>query len=134
MAWQAGQALVTVQKPPITREQLRLYADASLDHNKIHLDEAYAKEAGFPSVIVHGMISMAYQADHLQENFPPDRYQVVRLKTRFRKVTYPGDVLSCEGSIKRVQEDGNLVVGLLTRNQNGEVTSDGEAEVGPRMH
>lgn len=134
MPWNAGQVLEPLNKPPITREQLRDYAAASGDNNPIHLDENFAKQAGFPSVIVHGMISMAFQADHLQKNFPADHYKVVRMKTRFRKVTFPGDVLKCEGSVKKVKEDGALVVSLLTRNQNGEVTSDGEAEVLPQVH
>ena len=134
MGWTVGQALQTLKKDPITREQLKHYASASGDNNPIHLDENFAKEAGFPSVIVHGMISMAFQADHLQLNFPPDRYQVGRLKTRFRKVTYPGDELNCEGVIRKVKEDGIFLVALLTRNQNGEVTSDGEAEVRLQAH
>lgn len=129
MKWEAGQPLLALTKPAITREQLRLYAAASGDSNPIHLDETFAKEAGFPSVIVHGMLSMAFLADHLQYNFPPDAYRVVKLRSRFRKVTFPGDVLSCEGRIRRVDAEGPLHVALLTRNQRGEVTTEGEAEV-----
>jgi acyl dehydratase len=134
MAWAVGQSLEQLKKPSLTREQLKAYAAASGDNNPIHLEEAFAKAAGFPSVIVHGMLSMAFQADHLQSNFPPDRYRVKRLKARFRKVTYPGDVLQCEGVVRKVLPDGGLVVSLLTRNQNGEVTSDGEAEVHSQAH
>ena len=134
MPWNVGQVLEPLKKPPITRDQLRAYAGASGDNNPIHLDDDFAKQAGFPSVIVHGMISMAFQADHLQKNFPADHYLVRRLKARFRKVTFPGDVLNCEGVVRKVLADGALVVSLLTRNQNGEVTSDGEAEVLPQVH
>lgn len=128
MNWEAGQPLHVLTKPPITRQQLRDYAAASGDNNPIHLDEAFAQEAGFPSVIVHGMISMAYLGDHLQFNFPPSQYHVHKFKARFRKVTFPGDVLSCEGKIKRV-EGGRYWVSLHTRNQRGEITTEGEAEV-----
>ncbi len=129
MSWQAGQALKTLTKPPFTAQQLKDYAAASYDHNPIHLEEGFAQEAGFPSVIVHGMLSMAFLGDHLQFNFPPGQYRVAKLKARFRKVTVPGDILSCEGKIKRVDPDGCILVTLLTRNQRGEVTTDGEAEV-----
>ncbi|MET8505512.1 MaoC/PaaZ C-terminal domain-containing protein [Streptomyces sp. NPDC004787] len=43
----------------LTRADLRRYAAASGDHNPIHLDDAAARAAGFPSVIAHGMLSMA---------------------------------------------------------------------------
>ncbi len=129
MSWISGQPLRILTKPPITREQLRDYAAASGDNNPIHLDETFAQEAGFPSVIVHGMLSMAFLGDHLRFNFPPETFQVKRLRTRFKKVTFPGDVLSCEGRIRRVEPDGTLLVSLHTRNQRGEITTEGEAEV-----
>ncbi|MBY0372145.1 MaoC family dehydratase N-terminal domain-containing protein [bacterium] len=128
MNWTSGQPLRALTKPAITKDQLRLYASASGDTNPIHLDEAFAREAGFPSVIVHGMLSMAFLADHLQYNFPPSEYHVVKLRSRFRKVTFPGDVLSCEGRVKKA-ESGSLHVALLTRNQRGEITTEGEAEI-----
>lgn len=127
----AGQKLKPLQKPPFTREQLHEYADASGDRNPIHLDEAFAKEAGFPSVIVHGMLSMAYLADHLRYNFPQGQFALQRYKSRFRKVTYPGDVLTCEGEIKSIFPDGAIVVSVRAKNQKGETTIDGEAELKP---
>lgn len=131
MSWEVGQSLQPLVKPAITREQLKEYAAASGDNNPIHLDENFAKVAGFPSVIVHGMISMAFMGDHLLFNFPPKTYRLGRVKGRFRKVTFPGDVLSCEGKVKKLLPGEGLLVSLATRNQNGEVTTDGEAEVFP---
>jgi acyl dehydratase len=129
MKWEAGQPLQVLTKPPITRDQLKAYAAASGDNNPIHLDEGFAQQAGFPSVIVHGMMSMAFLGDHLQFNFPPEKYRVLKLRTRFRKVTFPGDTLSCEGRVRRVEADGKVLVALHTRNQRGEITSEGEAEI-----
>jgi len=132
VSWEVGQNLKPLVKAPITAEQLKEYAAASGDNNPIHLDEKFARDAGFPSVIVHGMISMAFMGDHLLFNFPSDSYRLGRIKARFRKVTFPGDVLSCEGKIKKTIEGDGWIVALATRNQNGEVTTDGEAEVFPR--
>jgi acyl dehydratase len=129
MKLEVGQPLQVLTKPPITRDQLHAYASASGDGNLIHLEESFAQQAGFPSVIVHGMISMAYLGDHLQFNFPADKYKVLKLRSRFRKVTFPGDVLSCEGKVKRIDPDGRTWVSLLTRNQRGEITTEGEAEI-----
>lgn len=130
MSWEVGQPLQPLSKPPITREQLAAYADASGDINRIHLDEDFAKEAGFPSVIVHGMLSMAFLADLVQANFAPEHFRLGRLQVRFRKVTFPGDVVSCEGKVKMVSDNGRrITVGFASRNQQGEVTCEGEAEI-----
>ncbi len=129
MNWEKGTALKSLVKAPFTKEQLKEYAHASGDMNTIHLDDNFAKEAGFPSVIVHGMLSMAYLADGLRFNFPEKTYNVTRLKGRFRKVTFPGDTLTIEGEIKTVHPDGKLTVSLWANNQNGELTIDGDADV-----
>ncbi len=132
MNFAVGQVLTPLPKPPITIEQLRDYAEASLDSNPIHLDAAFAKSAGFPSVIAHGMISMAFLADFLVSHFPESSFQILRMKTRFRRVTFPGDQLTCEGRIKEIRSDGSLAVGLATRNAAGDLTSEGEALLRPR--
>lgn len=129
MIWQPGQALARLVKPAISREQLFEYAEASGDKNPIHLDDSFAKQGGFPSVIAHGMISMALLADLVRMHFPEDHYNTVRFKVRFRKVAFPSDQLTCEGNVKNVSAEGNIVVTLLAKNQNGEVITEGEAEV-----
>jgi acyl dehydratase len=54
----AGLTLPTTTYP-ITRQDLRRYAEASGDHNPIHLDAAAAVRVGLPDVIAHGMLVMA---------------------------------------------------------------------------
>lgn len=131
--WVVGKTLQPLVKPPITEAHLVKYAEASGDNNPIHLDPKFAEEAGFKSVIVHGMLSMAFLADHLGMNFPTSDYRLGKIRTRFRRVTFPGDVLSCEGTVRRELPDGGFLVALSARNQDGEITTDGEAEVYPRV-
>ena len=129
--WPVGTALKPLEKPELTREQLRAYAAVSGDVNPIHLDETFAKEAGFPSVIVHGMISMAFMGDHIRFNFPEADFQLIRMRTRFRKVTFPGDLLTCEGEVKKLNENKSITIALRIKNQKNETTTDGEAELTP---
>lgn len=131
MKWETGQKLPETAKPTITREQLKEYAVASGDHNPIHLDDTFARDAGFDSVIVHGMISMAFLGDHILTTFPAAAFRLTRFKARFRKVTFPGDTLTCGGEIRRAEADGTLVVSLRVKNQREEVTTDGEATLTP---
>ena len=56
-----------VSERPVTftREQIAEYAEASGDHNPIHLDEEFARTVGLPGVIAHGMLQMGLLASLL---------------------------------------------------------------------
>ncbi len=129
MNWEIGQELNVVVKPPITTEQLGLYADAAHDRNPIHLDEKFAREAGFPSVIVHGMLPMAFMADTILANFPESDFIVRKFRARFRKVTFPGNRLSCGGTVKKISAEGSFTISVWAKDESGEVKTDGEAEI-----
>lgn len=131
MSFSPGISLEPLTKDAFTREQLKEYAIASGDHNLIHTDEKFAQEAGFPSVIVHGMLSMSYLGDYLLFCFPEKSYQVLRFKARFRKVTFPGDQLTMEGEVKELLPDGRIVAVVRAKNQQGEVKIEGESEIRP---
>lgn len=124
-----GTALPAHSKPTLTREHLKAYAEASGDHNPIHLNEAFAKEAGFKSVIAHGMLSMAFLGDYIRKNFPESQFTLKRFRVRFKKITFPGDTLTCQGTLKENPNAGELVLVLQTLNQNLEITTEGEAHL-----
>lgn len=54
----AGESLGPVSVA-VTRADLVAYANASGDHNPIHLDESVALGVGLPGVIAHGMYTLA---------------------------------------------------------------------------
>ena len=58
-ALQVGDTLPPLALPPLTRHTLALYCGASGDHNPIHVDIDFARSAGLPDVIAHGMLSAA---------------------------------------------------------------------------
>jgi 3-hydroxybutyryl-CoA dehydratase/enoyl-CoA hydratase len=53
-----------------TDEDVRLYAEVSTDHNRIHLDEAYAAQTQFKHRIVHGMLVGSLFSALLGEQLP----------------------------------------------------------------
>ncbi len=57
--WKLGDELEERTTPPIGRDQLRKYAEASGDPNPIHLSDEAAEAAGLPGVIAHGMLTVA---------------------------------------------------------------------------
>ena len=76
----------------VDRATLVQYAGASLDRNRIHWDERFAKQVGLPDVIAHGMFTMG-SAVTVVTDWVGDAGRVVEYGTRFTKpvvVPYEG--------------------------------------------
>lgn len=118
----------SITRGPLSRIMLQNYAEASLDFNPIHLDDLFAQKAGFPSVIAHGMLSMAFMGDFIRLNFPRDLYRVRTFSCRFKKVVFPGDTLTVNGQPKKESSD-SITLQISVTNQKNEITSQGEAVI-----
>lgn len=124
-----GDALPPVEKPPITTTQLVQYAGASGDFNRIHYDEPFARQGGFPSVIAHGMLSMAFFGQ-LVADWAGGPQAVTRLHARFRAVTFPGDRITVGGEVVARDEAARTVeLRLFARKPDGTITLEGAATV-----
>ncbi len=123
-----GEALPVLEKAAITTRQLVEYAGASGDFNRIHYDDPFAREAGFPKVIAHGMLSMAFFGQLLSDWAGPQ--SVKRLQTRFKAVTFPGESVTCTGELVARDEAARTVeVKLTAKSSSGAVTLEGSATV-----
>jgi len=124
-----GDTLPPVDKSPITTMQLVQYAGASGDFNRIHYDEPFAREGGFPSVIAHGMLSMGFFGQ-LVADWAGGPQHVARLAARFKAVTFPGDRVTVGGEVvARDEAAGTVELKLFARKQDGTVTLEGSATV-----
>lgn len=104
--------LPELTKPPVTREQLVHYAEASGDLNPLHTDDAFAKSIGMDGVIAHGMLIMGFLGQYVQELAGTEAI-VSNFSMRFGSMTKPGDAITCSGVVKKLTEiDGNLVAEL----------------------
>ena len=125
LALTVGQALGPLVRGPITTRQLVEYAGASLDFNRIHYDEPFARAGGHPSVIVHGMLSMAFLGQlAVQLAGPHGRLRALR--ARFRAVVHPGDVITVRGEVQSSDPDGAELKLSATRS-DGTVILEGSA-------
>jgi acyl dehydratase len=123
-----GLELPPLVKGPITREHLRAYAAASGDPNPMHTDEEFAKNAGYPGVFAHGMLSMGWLGQFLVRAAGPAAIR--KFRTRFVKLTWPGEVITCRGRVTGVHEEaGARLVDceVWTENQEGERKLTGTA-------
>ena len=123
-----GQALPALAKH-VTVDQIRQYAEASGDRNPIHLDETFARSAGLPGVIAHGMLTMAF-ANQMVTDWLGDRSLLKRLQGRFAGMVVPGDDVTCSGSVASKDDaTRRILINLVVTNQRGErVFNKGVAE------
>ena len=108
----------------VAADQSLRYAEASGDHNPIHVDPEFARAAGLPGIILHGLCTMAFASRAVvQGACGGDPVRLQRLKVRFIKPVRPGDVLTTEGWRAGAADDaaGVEVYGLELLNQDGEV-------------
>ena len=68
----------------ISRASLVQYTGASLDRNRIHWDERFARSVGLPDVIAHGMFTMG-TAINVVSDWVGDAGRVVEYGARFTK-------------------------------------------------
>jgi acyl dehydratase len=125
-----GDALPDLTLPLLTRGDLARYADASGDHAAVHLDDDYARAMGFPGVIAHGLLVMAYLGRVLSDWQPVDRLR--SFSCRFVAVTLPGERLHCSGRVVALRQlgDEELVdLELAVHNEVAELKLTGRATV-----
>lgn len=125
-----GDAIPSYTTRPITRTTLALFAGASGDHNKIHIDIDFAKKAGMDDVFAQGMLPMAYLARVLTDWVP--QTAIRNFSCRFKSITHVGDAIKCSGDvIETWAEEGETLVklSLTAADMTGDVKLTGEAVV-----
>jgi acyl dehydratase len=95
-----GDYLPELVQGPIDRGTLALFAGASNDHVRLHIDSDFAKVAGMPDVFGHGMLSMAYLAQMITHWVPQDRLQ--SWSVRFMAITPLYATVTCRGEVTEI--------------------------------
>ena len=120
----------------VSRESIRLFCDASLDYNPLHLDDNYMKgsfgKTSFGGIIMHGMNNFGLISRMLTDWAYPAGALHRRLETRWLKPVKPGDTIRPQGIVKAKQTSAHsrwVVLDVMVSNQNGEKVAMGEAMV-----
>jgi 3-hydroxybutyryl-CoA dehydratase len=121
---------------PVSRESIRLFCDASLDYNPLHLDDDYMKgsfgKTNFGGIIMHGMNNFGLITRMLTDWAMPSGAIHRRLETRWLKPVKPGDTIRPTGIVKAKQvtvKSRWVVIDVMVLNQNDEKVAIGEAMV-----
>lgn len=128
MGHQRGDALPELVKAPVSRMQLVRYAGASGDFNPIHFDDEAAQAGGLDGVIAHGMLSMAFLGQLVENAFGAGACK--RLEVRFQGMVALGEVITCRGVITEVVREARpyAVCAVEAVGASGRAVTSGTAE------
>ncbi|HVA91380.1 MAG TPA: MaoC family dehydratase [Chloroflexota bacterium] len=116
----------------VSAERVRAYAEASGDHNPIHLDPAFAAGTHFGGAIAHGMLLLAYLSRLMSGRFGRAWVENGSLDARFRGPAMVGAPVRVLGSVQSVAEapEGLLVqCALRCEDENGHILVQAAARV-----
>jgi len=103
------------------------YAQASGDHNPIHLDDEFARSVGLPGRILHGLYTMSLIARAQTEAFGGPG-SLRRLSVQFRGAAVPEHEITVASSCG--ERDGAVIAVTVTVTQQGKsVVRGARAEI-----
>ncbi len=113
----------------IDADQTFRYCEASGDDNRIHVDDAFARDVGLPGIIVHGLCTMAMCGAAVVDSVAAgDPTRLKRLAVRFSRQVLPDSDLVT--TVYRAGEEDDRSVYVFEAASGGErVIRDGRAEV-----
>jgi acyl dehydratase len=113
---------------PLDLARLVRYAGASADFQPLHFDEAFAKSAGFPGPIVHGMFSAGLIGTYLGDWV--GAAAVRRIRVRFHHPVPMGATVVVAGSVVAESEGRAEIELALTTDGTRAVSASATVELG----
>ena len=112
-------------------DQSKRYAEASGDHNPIHLDPEMAKSVGLPDIILHGLCTMAFASQAIVKNMANnDPRKLKQINVRFSKPVLMNDVLTTRGWLEKLEKQDSKLKHItfeMTNEKGVKVLSNGHA-------
>ena len=117
-----------------TRQTIKDFCDASLDHNPLHLDDKYMEgnfgKTSFGGIIMHGMSHFSLMTRMLNDWLMPQGAIHRRLETRWLVPVKPGDTIQPSGRVKLKKQTKHscfVMIDIIMTNQRGETVARGES-------
>jgi acyl dehydratase len=124
-AFANGEILFETELPPAGRARVALFSEATQDPNPIHVDDAFAHEAGFPTVLQQGPMTTAQFARLLAQAAGADA--VKTLDVTFTAPVFPDDVLVFRAEV--VEAGPPVRCALSAHKRDGTQIARGTAEL-----
>lgn len=101
-----GEALPVLVRH-VTQTMIDAYAEASGDYNPIHVDPDYARAGPFGRTIAHGLMTLAFVAQMLNEWSGGGFDEAGEIDIAFVGPVFAGDTVEVTGEVEEtVQRDG----------------------------
>lgn len=115
----------------VNQQQVDAYAEASGDHNPIHVDAAFAASTPFGGTIAHGMLVLAFIAEMMHQAHGQEWLRSGRMKVRFKAPTRAGETVTASASAAK---EGPEVIEYAVKCTTGadDVVIEGRASVASR--
>ena len=111
-------------------DDIRAFADASGDHNPLHLDEEFAKQTRFGRRIAHGMLSASLISAVIANELPGEGSIYLGQTLKFMAPVFLDDTVTARVTVSEVREDKPILkLETVCTNQHDEVVIKGEATV-----
>jgi acyl dehydratase len=101
------------------------YCAAGDDWGRVHWDEAWVAEQGFPALVVQGWLTFALMCQAVTNWIPREIADISKYAVRYLAPNWPGP-MSCGGTVvAKREEDGEKLVDLelWAKDGDGKVTT-----------
>ncbi|MBN2360890.1 MAG: hypothetical protein JXR83_15650 [Deltaproteobacteria bacterium] len=123
-----GDPIPPLTRAALTRSEMVTFSVVGQESSQLHLDEEFARQAGYGSISAPGLLGMALAAQTVEQWLENGR--VMGIATRFQKLIWPGDVLTAKGVVVRKYEAGGrhrVDCDVWVQNQANDIVLKGTA-------
>ncbi|MEE4108389.1 MAG: MaoC family dehydratase [Halieaceae bacterium] len=114
----------------VSAADIDAFAEASGDRNPLHTDAEFARAAGFPDRIAHGMLLASWISAALAEHLPGRGTLYLRQSLEFRHAAVPGDRLLVRLTVAEKKRRGRVILDCrIVQHDDGREVVRGSAEV-----
>ena len=115
----------------ITTEMMDKFCEISGDVNPLHKEDAFAKDKGYPSRVVYGMLTSSMYSCLAGVHIPGENCLLQSVHADFLAPVFIGDTLTCMGKIVEKNDSvRQVVIKAVIRNQDGKKVSRAKLEAG----
>lgn len=125
-ALQPGDVIFDEARPGASRDQLAQFSAGTEDPNPIHVDDAFARRAGFPAVLQQGPMTTAHFGELLAARFGA---RLRSLDVTFTAPVFVGDALRLVAKVESVGDA--ITLALSAAKPDGTLTARGTAVIAP---
>ncbi len=104
------------------------------DESPVHIDEDYAKSAGFAGRVMHGAILQGFLSHFVGMRFPGKRSLILSVNLNYHRPSYLGDEITLTARARQKVETGQVIVleVKFINNKTETIVASGKVQIAVR--